>query len=79
NLPIVSVAVGDVAEVIGSTEGCYLCTQTPDDMAEKIERVLNEGRRTKGRDAIQHLQTRGEAEHILALYKEVLERWRHHR
>jgi teichuronic acid biosynthesis glycosyltransferase TuaC len=30
NLPIVSTDVGDVAGLIGNTEGCYLCRQTPE-------------------------------------------------
>jgi len=72
NLPIVSVAVGDVAEVIGGTEGCYVCEQTPEDMAAKVEQALSFGKRTDGREAIKHLQTAGEAEKILELYQNVL-------
>ena len=36
-LPIVSVDVGDVAEVIGKTEGCYLCQRTPEDVCRQAE------------------------------------------
>ena len=39
NLPVVSVPVGDVPEVIGETEGCYLCTQDPEDAAEKLRKT----------------------------------------
>ena len=36
NLPIVSVPVGDVPEVIGGTDGCFLCSQEPGDVAKKL-------------------------------------------
>ena len=68
--------MGDVPEVISDTEGCYLCEQTPKDMADKVELALAYGKRTQGREAIQHLQTQGEAEHILALYEDVLGQFR---
>ena len=74
NLPIVSTAVGDVPGVIGGVEGCFLAEQTAQDLAAKVEQALAFGGRTRGREAIRHLQTRGEAEAILALYERVLER-----
>ena len=76
NLPIVSTAVGDVPDVIGGVEGCFLAEQTVEDLAAKAELALNYGCRTRGRKAIRHLQTRGEAEAILALYQKLLERRR---
>ncbi len=74
NLPIVSVAVGDVPQVIAGVEGCYLAERTVEDLAAKLELALAFGRRTEGREAIRHLQTTGEARAILALYQEVLAR-----
>jgi teichuronic acid biosynthesis glycosyltransferase TuaC len=76
NLPIVSTAVGDVPEVIGGVEGCFLAEHTPEDLADKVERALAFGRRTRGREAIAHLQTQEEARKILALYEGVLARRR---
>jgi glycosyltransferase involved in cell wall biosynthesis len=72
NLPIVSTRVGDVADVIAGVEGCYLAEQTPGDLADKVEMALNFGRRTRGREAIQHLGTEAEARRIIALYQQVL-------
>ena len=72
NLPIVSTAVGDVPEVIAAVDGCFLAEQTPESLAEQVDRALSFGRRTRGREAIQHLQTSGEARRILAIYEEVL-------
>ena len=74
NLPIVSTAVGDVPAVIQHVEGCYLAEQNTEDLADKLELALARDRRTDGRQAIQHLQTQGEARTILALYERVLAR-----
>jgi teichuronic acid biosynthesis glycosyltransferase TuaC len=72
NLPIVSVDVGDVAEVIGDTEGCYLCERTPEDMASKLHLALQWGRRTDGRARVAHLSLEAAARRILAIYEEML-------
>jgi len=53
NCPIVSVNVGDVEEVIGKTEGCYVCeTYNVDEVAEKLNLALLFGKRTNGRERI---------------------------
>jgi len=74
NLPIVSTAVGDVPAVIDGVAGCYLTEQTPEDLAAKMALALSFGKRTRGREAIEHLQTREEASKIVALYEQVLAR-----
>ena len=72
NLPVVSVAVGDVPEVIGGTDGCYLCSQVPSDVAEKLLLALRHPGRTDGREKIKHLDESVIAKQIISLYKEVL-------
>jgi len=72
NLPVVSVDVGDVAELIGGTEGCYLCQQTPEDMAAKLQMALEGGGRTDGRKAVAHLSLEATARQILSVYEEVV-------
>ena len=72
NLPIVSVDVGDVAEVIGNTEGCFLCQRTPEDVADKLRRALTWGRRTGGRSAVEHLSLDRIADRIISIYHQVL-------
>jgi len=74
NLPIVSVEVGDVAEVIGGTEGCFLCQRTPEDVAAKLRLALERGRRTNGREAVLHLSLDRIADRILGIYGQVLVR-----
>jgi teichuronic acid biosynthesis glycosyltransferase TuaC len=72
NLPIVSVAVGDVPEVINNTEGCYLCEQNPADAAEKLELALRFGKRTSGRENISRFELGNISRQIINVYKELL-------
>jgi teichuronic acid biosynthesis glycosyltransferase TuaC len=74
NLPIVSTAVGDVPQVIGGVEGCFLAAPSPQDLADKLGLALDFEGRTEGRAAIAHLQTQAEAQAILTLYEELLAR-----
>ena len=74
NLPVVSVPVGDVPEVIRDTEGCYLCTQKPEDVAEKLAMALKYPGRTSGREHIQYMDEGATARHIINLYQQVLQK-----
>jgi glycosyltransferase involved in cell wall biosynthesis len=73
NLPIVSVPAGDVAEVISGTDGCYICSQDPSDVAEKLVLALSDTKRTNGRERIRHFEQNGTARQIAALYRSVLQ------
>ena len=68
NLPVVSVDVGDVAQVIESTEGCHVCRRDPADMAQKLAMALASGQRTDGRRAVQHLALNATLENLLRIY-----------
>ncbi len=70
NLPIVSVAVGDVKDVIGGTEGCYICSQDIHDVAEKLGLALSSGKRTEGRENIRHLEIGATSRKIIGVYHE---------
>lgn len=72
NCPIVSTDVGDVREVIGETEGCYLTSFEAEDVAEKLKMALDFGKRTNGREKIQHLDDRVIAERLIEVYRSVL-------
>ena len=73
NLPIVSVPVGDVPEVIAGVAGCYLCDRDPADIADKLLAALNEPRPTGGRARVeQTLSLPAIAERILGVYQDVL-------
>lgn len=71
NLPIVSVDVGDVAEIINEIDGCYLCERTPKDMAEKIGWVLMRGHRVDGHQRIKNMTVDWAVEKVLDLYKQI--------
>jgi glycosyltransferase involved in cell wall biosynthesis len=78
NLPIVSVDVGDVAEVIAGTDGCYICQRTPDDVAAGLNLALGRKRRTNGRANIAHLSLDGIADRLIEEYESVLRNRRDH-
>jgi len=69
NLPIVSTDVGDVREVIGKTDGCYITTFEPGDVAEKLKMALAFGKRTNGREHISHLDSNVIAKKIIKIYE----------
>ncbi len=72
NCPIVSTDVGDVREVIANTEGCHITSYDPEDVAEKIKKAIVFGKRTSGRNNIQHLESSVIADKIIDVYKKVL-------
>jgi len=69
NIPIVSTPVGDVEEVISKTDGCYLSSFDYKEFAFCIKRALEFGKRTRGRDEIQHLKSELIAKKIVDIYK----------
>lgn len=72
NLPVVSVDVGDVAEVIQGVENCYICERNAISMAEYVIRVLRSNARSNGRDFALKFSTRRIAEKTLQIYDVVL-------
>jgi teichuronic acid biosynthesis glycosyltransferase TuaC len=77
NLPVVSVPAGDVPDVIGTTDGCYLCRQDPTDAAAKLHLVLSQGKRTNGREKVGHLEMSVIARRILGVYGKVVSDGKH--
>ncbi|MFZ2341171.1 MAG: glycosyltransferase family 4 protein [Bacteroidales bacterium] len=71
NCPVVSTDVGDAREIISGTEGCFITTSDPDDVASAIVRVLSSGRRTDGRNRVAHLGSDQIALRIKELYREL--------
>lgn len=72
NVPIVSVNVGDVEEVISETEGCFIAEHDNEDLANKIVLALNYDR-TTGRDNIGELDSNRIATRIIDMYKTITE------
>jgi teichuronic acid biosynthesis glycosyltransferase TuaC len=72
NCPIVSTDVGDVKEIIGGTEGCYITSFDPNDVAEKIKMALVFGKPTKGREKMARFDNQIIAARIYEVYQSVL-------
>ena len=74
--PVVSVDVGDVKEIIGNTEGCYIAERDPDDIVDKIRQALAFKGKTTGRQRIIDLGLGNDlvAKKLIEVYKEVLKR-----
>jgi glycosyltransferase involved in cell wall biosynthesis len=75
NLPVVSVAVGDVPERLRGIEGCELCADDrPETVAAALERVLRRGRRIAGRVSVQQLDEKLLAQQMIQIYHAALVR-----
>ncbi len=72
NLPVVSVEVGDVREVIGATEGCYIVPRNAAAIAEKILKVCQVGQRTRGRENVAALSIDCIARRIVEVYARIV-------
>jgi teichuronic acid biosynthesis glycosyltransferase TuaC len=72
NVPVVSTAVGDVPDVIGGTDGCYITSQDPADVVANLRRALAFGRRTNGREAIAPMEIDAISRRIIAVYEDAI-------
>lgn len=73
NCPIVSVDVGDVKEVIGDTEECYVSSYDVNKLTANLRHVLQDNQRTEGRKRIIELGLDSEtiAKKIVEIYQKV--------
>lgn len=72
NIPIVSTDVGDVKNIIGNTEGCFISSFDPEDLANQITKALKFGKRTEGRNNISHLNSINIANKLKSIYLKTL-------
>ncbi len=72
NCPVVATDVGDIKEIISGVEGCYISSFDPSDLANKLKLALQFGKRTNGREHIEHLKEENIAQKIIGIYKEIL-------
>ena len=72
--PVVSVDVGDVREIMGDTDGCYIAERNPDDIADKIRQALAFKGKTNGRQRIVDLGLSNDlvAKRLVGIYQQVL-------
>lgn len=74
NCPIVATDVADIAFLLQGVTNSYVTTFDPSDVAEKIQRVIDSGERTNGRERINELKLDNPyvAETIKGVYESVL-------
>lgn len=73
NIPVVSTGVGDVAEIVGETDGCYVVMPDIENICPALLRAI-EKKRTAGRLQISHLDATVIAERILRIYSDLIEK-----
>jgi glycosyltransferase involved in cell wall biosynthesis len=72
DLPVVSVAVGDVPTRLAGIEGCEVAADDePATLAAGLERVLRRGRRIAGRPAVAGLDEQLLTQRVLEIYRSV--------
>ena len=72
DLPVVSVAVGDVPTRLAGIEGCEVAADDePATLAAGLERVLRRGRRIAGRQAVAALDEKLLTQRVLEIYRSV--------
>ena len=74
NCPIVSTNVGAVKWLLAGVEGCFITTNDPKDVANKIRKALDIKEKTKGREKLISLGLDSEhiAKMIIQVYEEVI-------
>ena len=71
--PVVSVDVGDVADVTKGVDGCHIAGRDADDIAQKLKLALSFNGRTNGRDRIVELglTDKAVAKRIIEVYEKM--------
>lgn len=70
--PVVSVAVGDVSEVVAGLPGCAVVQRDPDALANAVGAALRSGRHPQLRDAMQVYRRDSIARRVLEVYRRLL-------
>lgn len=72
NTPIVSTDVGDVADRTKGVSGCYIVDADPLSLANAMQLVIDQDKRTDGRSSVEELSLENVAGKILTIYREVV-------
>jgi glycosyltransferase involved in cell wall biosynthesis len=73
NLPVVSVAVGDVPARLQGVAACELCAdERPETVAAALERVLRSAQRSDGRETVAHLDEASLTAKVIGIYRSLL-------
>lgn len=72
NLPVISVDVGDVKQMIEGCPGCHIVERRASDIAEKLEDVFETNIPSQGREWIAHLEIQRVAKKVITIYKNMI-------
>ena len=72
NVPIISTDVGDVKDNIKFTEGCFIVGYDPKIIADKIELLIKNNNKTKGRINIKKFDNKKIAKKIVNIYNSII-------
>lgn len=72
NTAVVATDVGDVRDVITGTDGCYITSQDPRDVVQKLKLALAHNGRTNGREAVRRMELDEISRRIIAVYEDAI-------
>jgi teichuronic acid biosynthesis glycosyltransferase TuaC len=72
NLPVVSVDVGDVPDVLAGVRNCFVSPRDPASVAGKLALILERCERSDGREKTRRYELGSIARRVIAVYEEVL-------
>lgn len=72
NSPIVATDVADIKVLLNNTDGCYLTSFEPTDVAAKINMAIAYGKRTNGRESVLKYDNGIIVKQIVEIYKKVV-------
>ncbi|MCK5607638.1 glycosyltransferase [Candidatus Pacearchaeota archaeon] len=72
NLPVVATDVGDVKQIIGNIQGCFLAARNSHSFADAIHSAASANIDFNGRDHIDHLRSEIIAKRLIAFYERLL-------
>ncbi len=72
NLPVVSVDVGDVKNLIGDCPNCFLVERKAKAIADKLEVIFKSGKRSEGRKWIAPLEIQRVARRVIRIYHNLI-------
>ena len=70
SVPIVATDVGDIRQIISTTDACYLCDFDAIQIASKLKEALLFEGKTEGKKAIEHLSSEHIAKKIIEIYND---------
>lgn len=73
NLPVVAVDVGDIQERIAGVSRSRITERSPEALSQCVVEILQENRRSNGRDNVTHLANDVITEQILGVYRQVID------